>query len=89
VNKKLPTYFISSEREIESATRIHHFDFKNQKHLSSENFIPSKSPVTIILTSGASCPDSVVDAVLQKILTFFEDVQSSEIVLDKLHLPIL
>ncbi len=87
--QKLPTYFISSEREIESSTKIHHFDFKNQKHLLSENFIPSKNPVTIILTSGASCPDSVVDAVLQKILTFFEDVQSSEIVLDKLHLPIL
>jgi 4-hydroxy-3-methylbut-2-en-1-yl diphosphate reductase len=87
--QKLPTYFISSEREIESATRINHFDFMNQKHLTSDNFLPLKNPLTIILTSGASCPDSVVDAVLQKILSFYEDVYDTETVLDKLYLQIM
>jgi 4-hydroxy-3-methylbut-2-enyl diphosphate reductase len=35
--------------------------------------LPHKAPVDIILTSGASCPDSLVDAVLQKILSFYPD----------------
>ncbi len=87
--KKLPTYFISSEREITSAKQINHFDFVNQKHIKSENYLPSKNPSTVILTSGASCPDSVVDAVLQKILSFYPDTFDKESVLDKLHLPIM
>lgn len=87
--KKLPTYFISSEREIESMHLINHFDFTNQKHLTTENFLPDKNPITIILTSGASCPDAVVDAVLKKIISFFEEIESTDVVLDKLHLNIL
>lgn len=87
--KKLPTFFISSEREIESAKIIHHFDFTHQKHLRTENFLPVKDPVTVILTSGASCPDSVVDAVLQKILSFYTDTYDTETVLDKLYLQIM
>jgi 4-hydroxy-3-methylbut-2-en-1-yl diphosphate reductase len=68
---KLPTYFISSASEIESKDVINHFDYLNHEHLKSTGYLPGKTPVDIILTSGASCPDSVVDSVLQKILTFF------------------
>ena len=87
--KRLPTFFISSEREIESVQAIHHFDFTRQKHLKTENFLPAKQPITIILTSGASCPDSVVDAVLQKILSFYPEVYDTDLVLDKLYLQIM
>ena len=83
--QKLPTYFISSEKEIESATTINHFDFVNHKHLTSHNFIPDKQPVNIILTSGASCPDSVVDAVLQKLLSYFANVKVVDEVLDAIE----
>lgn len=68
---KLPTYFISSDLEIVSKNRIKHYHFLNQEHLATENYLPEKTPIDIILTSGASCPDSVVDAVLQKILSFY------------------
>jgi len=69
--EKLPTYFISSAKEIVSKNEIHHFDFSHQKHLHSLDFIPEKNVIDIILTSGASCPDSIVDEVLQKIISFF------------------
>lgn len=82
---KLPTYFISSEKEIESGARIHHFDYHNKKLLNTCNFIPGKRPVNIILTSGASCPDSLVDAVLDKLLSFFELLKSKETVLEELN----
>lgn len=81
---KLPTYFISSEKEIISGIKIHHFDYHKKKQLVTENFIPQKRPVNIILTSGASCPDTLVDAVLDKLLSFFEMLKSKETVLGEL-----
>jgi 4-hydroxy-3-methylbut-2-enyl diphosphate reductase len=83
--EKLPTYFISSADEIKSEKSIHHFDYLNHEHLHSENFLPDKEPVDIILTSGASCPDSVVDAVLQKILSFYPSVRSMEEVIKEIE----
>ena len=78
LEQKFPTYFISSEKEIESSTLIHHFDYPNHKHLSTKDFIPKKDKVKIILTSGASCPDAVVERVLQKLLHCFTHVKTEE-----------
>lgn len=69
--QKLPTYFISSDEEIIAKNKINHYHFLKHEHLVSADYLPEKSPVDIILTSGASCPDSIVDAVLQKILSFY------------------
>jgi 4-hydroxy-3-methylbut-2-en-1-yl diphosphate reductase len=79
--KKLPTYFISSADEIISAELIKHYNYHTQTHLSTVNFLPQKDPVDIILTSGASCPDAVVDRVLQKLLSYFKNTRSIEEVL--------
>lgn len=83
--EKLPTFFISSEKEIESKDVINHFDYINHQLLHTTSFLPAKTPVDIILTSGASCPDSVVDAVLQKILSFYPDVKDINQVVDALE----
>jgi 4-hydroxy-3-methylbut-2-enyl diphosphate reductase len=82
--RKFPTYFISSEKEIESKTKINHFDYPNKKHISTNNFLPNKQPLKIIITSGASCPDSVVDAVIHKLNSFFTGVNSVESILTSL-----
>ena len=82
---KLPTYFISSDTEILSKESINHYHFVNQEHLSTKNYLPEKTPVDIILTSGASCPDSVVDAVLQKIVSFYPTAKSVNDVLFNLE----
>jgi len=76
--EKLPTYFISSAEKIISKKTISHFDFHNQKELVTENFLPEKAPVKIILTSGASCPDSIVDDVLQKLVSYYDKTRSIE-----------
>jgi 4-hydroxy-3-methylbut-2-en-1-yl diphosphate reductase len=78
---KLPTYFISSEVEIESKNKINHYLFVKQERLTTENYLPKKSTIDIILTSGASCPDSVIDAVLQKILSFYPSSKNIQDVL--------
>jgi 4-hydroxy-3-methylbut-2-enyl diphosphate reductase len=69
---KFPTYFISSSGKIISEILINHFDIRTRKEIVTKNYLPNKDKVIIAITSGASCPDSVVDEVLNKILSFFE-----------------
>ncbi len=80
---KLKTYFISSDEKIISPTEIMHFDINSKKEKITEYFIPEKNVVDIILTSGASCPDAVLDRVLQKLLACFKNTRSIESVLSK------
>lgn len=81
--RKFPTYFINSENEIKSSTEIHHFNYQKKEKKITSNFLPDKSPVKIILTSGASCPDTLVDRVLIKIMGYFENVKSLDAVLQE------
>ncbi len=76
--RKFHTYFISSEKEIIDQNTIHHFDYPNKQHLTSQHFLPAKQPLRIILTSGASCPDSVIEGVIHKINSFFTNIKSTE-----------
>jgi len=69
--QNLPTFFIQSQQSILDKNTINHFDLHQKKELQS-SFLSEKSPITIMLTCGASCPDSVMEAVLLKILSFFE-----------------
>ena len=79
----LSTYFTSSEEKILSSKQISHFDINLKKELVADNYLPDKNPLNIILTSGASCPDAVVDKVLQKILSYYENTRSIEEVLEE------
>ncbi len=64
--KKFKTYFISSAKNI-SANEIMSFDIHSSKERTFQNYLPSQRPLKIILTSGASCPDSLLDDVIYKI----------------------
>jgi len=81
--EKLPTYFISSEEKIYSSDTIIHFDTHFHKEKEIHNYIPLKEKVDILLTSGASCPDAVVEAVLRKIHSFFPDAKDIDEVVSK------
>ncbi|MBN8703868.1 MAG: 4-hydroxy-3-methylbut-2-enyl diphosphate reductase [Bacteroidetes bacterium] len=83
--RKFPTYFISSEKEIESRDSIHHFNYHEKKHLTTTDFLPRKSPLTVIITSGASCPDSVIENVILKMISFFDAPKSAEEVLKEIE----
>ena len=66
--QKLPTYYIENASKIISASEINHFDLHTKKEISSNVFLPTKHPVHILLTSGASCPDALVENVIERIL---------------------
>lgn len=76
--RKFPTFFINSETEIKSRTEIHHFNYPRKEKVITREFLPDKSPVRIILTSGASCPDTLVDRVLLKLAGYFEPLKKLE-----------
>ena len=80
--EKLPTYFISSEEKILSDKIIKHFNIHQHKEIETENYLPLKDVVDIILTSGASCPDAVVESVLRKILLFYPNAKDIDIVVN-------
>ncbi len=81
LEQKFSTFFISDSDKIISSNEIKHFDLRVHSEKITKDFIPPQNLVTIAITSGASCPDSIVDSVLMKLLTLFENVKSIDDVL--------
>jgi 4-hydroxy-3-methylbut-2-enyl diphosphate reductase len=81
--QEIRTYFISSPEKIISENEIRHFDLKNKSEKTTNGFLPDKYPVEILITSGASCPDAVVEAVIHKILSLFENVKDVDVVVNE------
>ncbi len=71
--EKLLTFFINNQEKMISRNEILHFDFHHKVELLSKKFLPEKEPVSILLTSGASCPDALVEEVIQKLVSFFPE----------------
>ncbi len=71
LEQKFKTYYISSAQEIENQNTIHHYDLHQKKRISSHLFLPEKESLRIIITSGASCPDAMLDQVINKINSFY------------------
>jgi 4-hydroxy-3-methylbut-2-en-1-yl diphosphate reductase len=69
--EKLPVYFINNETKLLSATEILHFNFHTKQELLTADYLPAHQPLNILVTSGASCPDAIVEAVIRKLAGFF------------------
>ena len=73
--EKLPTYFINTEDKILSAKEILHYNFHIKEEILAVDYFPEKKPVKILITSGASCPDALVEGVINKLSGFFADAK--------------
>jgi len=65
--EKMPTYFIKDEQCLIDAQTISHFDLADHSEKISENYLPENRPLKIMVTSGASCPDALVEAVIERL----------------------
>ena len=74
----LPVYFIENADKVLSANSIMHYDIHNHVEKVTSNYLPQSTPVSILLTSGASCPDAVVEGIIKKIAGFYPASKSLE-----------
>lgn len=79
---EIPTYFIKNADEMLSVSQIRHYVLDAKTVIDTENWLPGKRPVDLALTSGASCPDAVLDEVLIRLLSFFSHTRKLEEVLE-------
>ena len=64
---KLPTYFINNEDCLISGDEIRHFDMHTHAEQLTASYLPSHRPLRIMITSGASCPDALVERVIERL----------------------
>jgi 4-hydroxy-3-methylbut-2-enyl diphosphate reductase len=76
--QKLPTYFIDDVSKIVNDTEIIHTDWKDKSATVIHDYLPKKETVKILMTSGASCPDAVVESVIKKVAEFFGKEEALE-----------
>jgi 4-hydroxy-3-methylbut-2-enyl diphosphate reductase len=82
--ERLPTYFIESAAKIVDKNKIVHFDLHAKSEKETIGYLPEKEKVNILLTCGASCPDSVVEGILSKFLSYFETETTPEMLLESI-----
>src|SRR5688572_2098047 len=81
--EKLPTYFINNEEKILSHNEILHYNFHTKEELLTKDFLPKKDPVKILITSGASCPDALVEGVIERLTSYFRQEKKMEDIINE------
>ena len=69
---KLPTYFIDGPEKLIDANTLLQTNWRNKEQTIINNYLPIQQPTTILMTSGASCPDTVVEAVIRQIADYYQ-----------------
>lgn len=83
LEERFPTYHVRDAEELQSPRKIRHFNQWEKEMRTTEHWLPADNgPVDIAITSGASCPDVLVDEVILKILSYFDDTRDLESVLE-------
>lgn len=76
--EKLPTYFINNEDKILSDKEILHYSLSEKTEKRASGYLPQKAIVKILITSGASCPDALVEGVIKKLAGFYPSSRTVE-----------
>ncbi len=80
---RLTTFFIESDEKLISKNNILHFNYHNKQELLTTEWLPQNSPAKILVTSGASCPDAIVENVIRRIASFYEVEERIDAVIKK------
>ncbi|MEO8173387.1 MAG: 4-hydroxy-3-methylbut-2-enyl diphosphate reductase [Sediminibacterium sp.] len=68
---KLTTYFIDSADRLLNKGSIETRNWQTKELSIQTIYLPEKNPLKILITSGASCPDAVVEDVIRKLAGFY------------------
>ena len=69
--QKIPTYFIDDAIKLISKNEIIQCNWRTKEERLVSSYLPDAEPVKILITSGASCPDAVVEKVIERLLSFY------------------
>ena len=72
LEKTIPTFFIKGSDELVSINLVRSFNI-HSKTIEEREFLPSNKLLNIAITSGASCPDAIVDRVMMRILELLQE----------------
>ena len=67
----MPSYLIGSAEDLLSHERIRHFHIHRKEIVETGGWLPEELPVRLAITSGASCPDVLMNEVVQRISGMF------------------
>lgn len=73
LEEKFPVYFINNDKNITDSGEIEHFNI-HTKQIEKNKVFDNNKPRKLIITSGASCPDSVLERVIYKINSFYAPI---------------
>jgi 4-hydroxy-3-methylbut-2-en-1-yl diphosphate reductase len=68
--QELPTYFVEGPEKLISGEEILHYDLRRHEEIRYRGYLPDKNPLRILITSGASCPDAIVESIINKLCFF-------------------
>ncbi len=78
---QLPVYFINGAENIISEEEILQYDLHQHREIIRTGWLPGVRPLRILLTSGASCPDAIVESVMERMCSLIKgSLDSKELV---------
>lgn len=80
----MPTFFVKNEEELLDKDTICHFNIHAHKVTESKNWLPNNRPLRVVLTSGASCPDTLLDRVLMRVLELAGEADDPQTAVEEL-----
>jgi 4-hydroxy-3-methylbut-2-enyl diphosphate reductase len=63
---RLPAFYVKDAEEIISRKSIRHLDLE-KGIIETAHWLPTKGSVRVLVSAGASCPDAMVEAVIERI----------------------
>lgn len=82
--EKLPTFFINHEQCLLGDGQIRHFDLHSHTERVTAHFLPAHRPLRVLITSGASCPDALVERVVERLAVLTGNGEALKKVQDQL-----
>lgn len=68
---KIPAFHIEGVKDIFDNDSINHIDFVSREFKETRNWFPQKQNVTVLITAGASTPDSIVESVINRVVDLY------------------
>jgi 4-hydroxy-3-methylbut-2-en-1-yl diphosphate reductase len=84
--QKLPTYFVEGPEKLISEKEISHFDIHEHFEKLSFDYLPVARPLNVLITSGASCPDAIIESVIDKLCSFIPGSKKPEELIEQFML---